>query len=175
VLKLLADSPVFDAPHGVYSHRLGSHWLVGGASNSGGAVLTRLFTPAQIEQFTRQLQPDTPTGLDYYPLPAPGERFPLYDPALPPRLQPRPADDARFFQGILEGIASIEAAGYRKLAALGAPWPRQGLTGGAVNMAWMTIRARAIGVPVAAAPHTEAAYGAALLAQRGLITGQERT
>ena len=33
--------PVFSPEHGVYSHRLGDRWLVGGASNSGGKALLR--------------------------------------------------------------------------------------------------------------------------------------
>lgn len=32
------------------------------------------------------------------PLAAPGERFPVNDPGLQPRLEPRPADDAVFLQ-----------------------------------------------------------------------------
>ncbi len=170
VLKLLADHPVFSAAHGVYSHRIGDHWLVGGASNSGGAVLEQLFTAEEITRYTAWLDPDAPTGLDYYPLPARGERFPASDPALEPRLTPRPEDRARFFQAILEGIAQIEASGYNKLAELGAPRPQHVLTsgGGARNAPWMKIRARLLGVPVTAAAHTEAAYGAALLALRNL-------
>lgn len=182
VLKIRAPVPVFHAPLGVYSHRLGRDWLVGGASNSGGAVLARYFSPERIETLTQRLRPEQPTGLDYYPLPAPGERFPVCDPDMPPRLTPRPADDARFFQGILEGIAAIEAAGYRTLVTLGAPAPRRILTtgGGAVNQAWNRIRERACGVPVVAADHQEAAYGCALLALQSMTGnipgsgGQER-
>jgi len=123
---------------------------------------------AEIARLTETLQPDRPTGLDYYPLPAPGERFPVNDPQRAPRLSPRPADDARFFQAILEGITAIEARGYRVLAGLGAPRPSRVLTtgGGAANAGWRTMRERALGVPVVAAEHQEAAYGAALLALR---------
>jgi hypothetical protein len=168
VLKIRAPRPVFDTRLGVYSHRLGADWLVGGASNSGGAVLAQWFSPAQIERYSARLKPDEPTGLDYYPLTAPGERFPAYDPALPPRLAPRPPDDAVFFQGILEGIAAIEATGYRVLTGLGAPAPRRILTtgGGAGNRGWGRIRERLCRVPVLAATHRQAAYGCALLALR---------
>jgi sugar (pentulose or hexulose) kinase len=170
VLKVLAERPVFVPELGIYSHRLGDHWLAGGASNSGGAVLARLFSPQAIEHHTRSLRPDAPTGLDYYPLPAPGERFPVNDPGRQPRLEPRPADDARFFQAILEGIAAIEAEGYRQLAAHGAPYPTRVLTtgGGAANAGWTRIREHLLGVPVRAAEHQEAAYGAALLARRAM-------
>ncbi|HKJ09206.1 MAG TPA: FGGY-family carbohydrate kinase [Gammaproteobacteria bacterium] len=168
VVKVLADKPVFAPRYGVYSHRLGNLWLAGGASNTGGAVLRRFFSDRDLERLTPRLQPQQPTGLDYYPLPAVGERFPDSAPGLEPRLEPRPDDDATFLQGLLEGIAAIEARGYRRLADLGAPYPAHVLTvgGGAVNAAWTAIRARLLGVPVTAAPHQEAAYGAALLARR---------
>ena len=166
VLKVLADQPVFAPEYGIYSHRLGDHWLVGGASNSGGGVLQAYFTATEIERFSALINIDEPTGLDYYPLLADGERFPLNDPALAPRLQPRPTDDVLFYQGILEGIANIEVLGYQKLAELGVPWPERIITtgGGASNAPWRTMRARLTGIPVTAATHQEAAYGAALLA-----------
>jgi sugar (pentulose or hexulose) kinase len=169
VLKVLAKQPVFAPEYGVYSHRLGDGWLVGGASNSGGAVLKAYFTTAEIERLAPLINADEPTGLDYYPLLTEGERFPVNDPALTPRLQPRPADDVLFYQGILEGIAAIEARGYQKLAELGAPWPDRIITtgGGAANAPWRTIRSRLTGLPVTAAAHQQAAYGAALLALKG--------
>lgn len=169
VLKVLSNTPVFAPRYGIYSHRLNDRWLVGGASNAGGTVLRRFFTAQQIEACSAAMQPLRPTGLDYYPLPAPGERFPVCDPQLQPRLSPRPASDAEFLQGILEGLARIEQHGYRRLAELGAPYPNRVISvgGGARNVAWTTIRAQMLGVPVVSATHQEAAYGAALLA-RGL-------
>ncbi|UPK29907.1 FGGY-family carbohydrate kinase [Bradyrhizobium sp. 195] len=169
VVKLLATRPIFAADQGVYSHRLGERWLAGGASNSGGGALLAHFTAADMERLTLQLQPETPTGLDYYPLPKPGERFPIADPALPARVTPRPLDDHRFFQALLEGIAGIEALAYRRLAELGAPKLRRLISvgGGAKNAAWTEIRRRALGVALTVAEETEASYGAALLALRG--------
>ncbi|HEB59278.1 MAG TPA: carbohydrate kinase [Gammaproteobacteria bacterium] len=172
VLKVLAERPVVNKAYGVYSQRLGDLWLVGGASNSGGAVLRAFFSDADMARLTPQLDADTPTGLDYYPLHRPGERFPFNDPELAPRLAPRPADDARFFQGLLEGLAQIEYTGYRRLAELGAPWPVNLRTvgGGSRNPAWTRIRQRLLGVPFVTAEHDEAACGAARLAQRALTT-----
>ncbi len=169
VLKVLSDRPVFSAGHGVYSHRLGGRWLAGGASNAGGAVLQTLFGRCDIKRYSRLMQPAVATGLDYYPLLSKGERFPVQDPDLAPRLTPRPASDAVFFQAILESLAGIEQRGYRLLAELGAPYPARVLSvgGGAANLAWQEIRHRRLGVPVGRAPHQEAAYGAALLALRG--------
>jgi sugar (pentulose or hexulose) kinase len=171
VLKLPSERPVFGPRFGVYSHRFGEGYLVGGASNSGGAALLAQMSAERIAELTPLLDPERDSGLDYYPLPAPGERFPVADPQLAPRVTPRPADDAVFLQGLLEGIAAIEARGYALLAELGAPHPRRVLTvgGGARNAAWTRLRARRLGVPVSEAAETEAAYGTALLALAGAV------
>ena len=167
-LKLVTEEAVFSPQHGVYSHRLGDRFLAGGASNCGAGILARYLSSQAIEALTPRLDPERDTGLDYYPLPAPGERFPHADPSLEPRLTPRPDDDATFLQGLMEGIAAVEAAGFRRLAELGAPWPERVATtgGGAANPAWLRIRARYLGVPIEAAAETEAAVGAARLALR---------
>ena len=166
-LKLISPSPVRDGNSGVYSHRIGNRWLAGGASNSGGAVLRQYFTDDEIARLSARIDPALETGLHYYPLPRPGERFPTPDPALAPRLAPRPDDDALFLAGIFEGIARIECNGYQRLRELGAPWPRRILStgGGARNATWNQIRSRVIGLSVETAVNQEAAYGAALLAR----------
>ena len=169
-IKLLSDRPVF-APHfGIYSHRLGDRWLPGGASNSGGAALARHFDAATLARLSAWIDPTRDSGLDYYPLPAPGERFPIADPALAPREVPRPADDVAFLHGLLEGIARIEALGYQRLAELGGPPLRSLRTvgGGAANPAWTALRARILGVATAPARSEEAAVGTAGLALRAV-------
>ena len=168
VLKVLSPLPILSADYGVYSQRLGDLWLVGGASNSGGAVLQQHFSDEQLQAMTPKLNPEQPTGLNYYPLPAIGERFPINDPNLAPQLSPRPDDDVTFFQGILEGIAHIEKQGYARLTELGAPQPKRVITagGGSINDAWRQLRENLLGVPVENAQHTEAAYGCALIARR---------
>ena len=138
VIKLFSDKPVFQPEYGIYSHRLNNHWLVGGASNSGGTVLLQHFTQAQLDEMTPDLKPEKPTGLDYYPLPATGERFPDNDSHKQSKITPRPESDIEFFQGLLEGIARIEAEGYKKLTDLGAVTPKRIFTagGGHKNPAW---------------------------------------
>jgi len=169
VVKLLGAAPVFAPAHGVYSHRLGELWLVGGASNSGGAALLRHFSTEQMARLTPLLQPDESTGLDYYPLPATGERFPLSDPQQRSRTEPRPADELRFFQALLEGVAGVERMAYDRIAQLGAPYPRRVFTvgGGARNTAWTQLRARRLGIDMVAPLHEDAACGTALLARQG--------
>jgi hypothetical protein len=166
VVKLLSDRPVFAPQFGIYSHRLGERWLAGGASNSGGAALARHFDAAVLQSLSARIDPQLDSGLDYYPLPVPGERFPIADPALPPRETPRPADDVLFLHGLLEGIARIEALGYRRLAELGAPamLNLRSVGGGAHNPAWTALRARILGVPMPPTRSAQAAVGVAMLA-----------
>ena len=167
VIKIISSKPIFAPAYGIYSHRLGDRWLAGGASNSGGAVLLQYFTQDQLTAMTPQLQPAHATGLDYYPLLVPGERFPVCDATFAPRLTPRPVDDLQFFQGMLEGIARIEQQGYQRLAELGAPYPTAIYTAGsgARNKAWQEIRQHMLNVPIHNAKQQDAAYGAALLAK----------
>lgn len=170
VLKLLSQSPAQDSRNGIYSHRLGSLWLVGGASNTGGGVLRHYFTDEELVRLSQQIDPDRPSGLDYYPLLQPGERFPINDPHLEPRLTPRPDDPVAFLHGLLESLARIEAQGYQLLAQQGANRLTQVLTagGGAKNPTWTAIRQRYLGVTVCPSPHSEAAYGTARLALEGM-------
>jgi D-ribulokinase len=165
VLKLLSTTPVENNTYGIYSHRLGDLWLVGGASNTGGAVLKEFFSAAELEQLSQQILPENPSNLDYYPLTQPGDRFPINDPNLPPRLEPRPSDPVQFLQGLLEGIARIEAEGYQLLQDMGATPLHKVYTagGGAENPTWTAIRQRYLPVPVVKASQTEAAYGTATL------------
>lgn len=169
VLKLLSKKKVESAQYGIYSHRFGKLWLTGGASNSGGAVLRAFFSDDELTSLSRRIDPNQPSGLDYYPLLQAGERFPVSDPSLAPRLEPRPVDDAQFLHGMLEGIARIEARGYRLLRELGATPPAMILSagGGAHNPTFTAIRARLLGVSPRAAAHADAAYGSALLARDG--------
>jgi sugar (pentulose or hexulose) kinase len=85
------------------------------------------------------------------------------------RITPRPVEEHRFFQALLEGVASVEALAYQRLAGLGAPHLRRVISigGGARNEAWTEIRRRTLGVPVTIAEQTEASLGAALLALQG--------
>ena len=171
VLKLLSQQRLEESRYGIYSHRFGDLWLVGGASNTGGAVLRQFFNDAELRELSQQIQPETPSLLDYYPLIQPGERFPINDPELMPRLTPRPEQSAEFLHGLLESMARIEAQGYRLLQELGATPLTQVYSagGGAQNPVWTAIRARHLSVPVLTSAQTEAAYGTALLARNGWL------
>ncbi|MEL6585765.1 MAG: FGGY-family carbohydrate kinase [Pseudomonadota bacterium] len=170
VLKVLSDKPIFAPDSGVYSHHIMGLWLAGGASNVGGGVLLDHFTAEEIARLSQKIYPDAPLGLSYYPLRTPGERFPINDPTLPPKISPRPEAPVAFLQALLEGITDVEALGYRKLQDLGAPalLSVRSVGGGAKNNVWGRIRGRVLGVDMKRPNHPQAAYGAAVLARYGM-------
>ncbi len=169
-LKLLSSMPVYAPQYGIYSHRIGDQWLAGGASNCGGAVLRQFFSADDIVRLTPFMDAKVATGFDYYPLPHAGERFPINDPGMLPKLTPRPPEDHVFLQGLLEGIAEVEALGYRRLAELGASPLRsiRSSGGGAGNDIWTAIRLQKLCVQSLPSASQHAAMGTARLAWRGI-------
>jgi len=165
-VKVMSPTRIDDPEIGLYSHRLGNLWLVGGASNTGGGVLAHFFSADRIRKLSESIDPSRPSGLDYYPLIEDGERFPVCDPRLKPRLTPRPKDDVLFLQGMLEGIARIENCAYRAIEARGGLFPKEIHTagGGSANRTWSLIRQNMLGVKVRGALHSEASVGSAKLA-----------
>ncbi|NSX53531.1 FGGY-family carbohydrate kinase [Parasulfitobacter algicola] len=166
-IKILSDTRIDDPNVGLYSHRLGDFWLVGGASNTGGGVLADLFTASDLDRLSNAIDPDMESPLDLYPLLKPGERFPINDPEYPPRMNPRPASDADYLHGLLESIARIEAQCYDTIVNRGGAAPKLLFTagGGAENDTWTHIRARVLGLSPNKANHSEASVGIARLIQ----------
>jgi sugar (pentulose or hexulose) kinase len=148
VLKQFAPAPLHGP--GVNNHRIAGRWLVGGASNAGGGVLRQFFSEQQLEELSRQIQPEISTGLNLFPLPQRGERFPVDDPQLEPVLKPRPVSDALYLQALLEGLSTIECQGWQRLEELGAPAVQRVLSvgGGANNPQWRALRQKLLNKPV---------------------------
>jgi hypothetical protein len=86
-----SEKPVEDSTRGIYSHRLGDRWLVGGASNVGCAVLRQEeFSDDELKDLSCKIDPLVDSPLKYYPLSKMGERFPKCDPKKKPILAPKP-------------------------------------------------------------------------------------
>ncbi|MCK5359642.1 MAG: FGGY-family carbohydrate kinase [Gammaproteobacteria bacterium] len=167
VLKLCTHKPIISSQHGIYSHRLDQNrWLAGGASNSGGAVLKSLFTNDELVNLSKKMNVEQDTGLNYYPLPTTGERFPVADAKKQAQMQPVPENRVTQLQALFEGIAQIERTGYELLEKLGNETVQSLRTcgGGAANPSWSRIRQRIVMRPLVKANQLEAAYGSALLA-----------
>ena len=166
-IKILSPKRIDDPRIGLYSHRIGQVWLVGGASNTGGAVLASVLPTQKVSELSARIDPEQETGLQFYPLLQPGERFPINDPDLQPIMTPRPDDDALFLQALFEGIARIEARCYAEIEMRGGGSPKRIFSagGGAKDHAFSRIRARSLGMDPVMSQTTEAAIGAAKLAR----------
>ena len=172
VVKILSNQPVFAPEYGIYSHRIGDQWLPGGASNTGGNVLTHFFSDEELLKLSRNIDPETTVDLDYYPLLKPGERFPINDPSFPPRLDPRPTDDQTFLHGLLLGMSVVEALAYNRLNELGGPVLKSLRTvgGGSKNSVWTALRQKQLSIQMQNVASDQAAAGAARLAWKGLLS-----
>ena len=163
VIKSFVKTPI-NCP-GITTHRVGNRWLCGGASNAGCAVLKRFFSDKDLVELSRQINPESDSGLMFRPLTFQGERFPIDDPYLEPILEPRPVSDSLFLHGLLEGLARIEAQGWEKFKSMNVEIPKKIITigGGAGNPQWRRIRERLIGIPISSCSK-QAAEGVARLA-----------
>ena len=148
VIKKFVDKPIIYK--GISNHKLLGNWLCGGASNAGAAILLEFFDLKYIKELSKQINPLNSTGINLIPLSKKGERFPVDNPNLLPKLEPRPVSDALYLHALLEGLAKIEAKGWEKLNDLGADLPKQIITigGGARNITWKRIREKEIGIPI---------------------------
>ena len=148
VIKKFVKKPL--AGKGISNHKILGNWLSGGASNAGGAILLDFFNLEYIKELSKQINPYKSSGIDLLPLSKKGERFPIDDPNLQPKLEPRPVSDSLYLHALLEGLAKIEARGWQKLHKIGADLPRQIITigGGAKNITWKNIREKEIGIPI---------------------------
>ncbi len=168
VIKKFVNKPL--EGKGISNHKLLGNWLSGGASNTGAAILLDFFNLEYIEELSKQINPNKSSGLNLLPLSSQGERFPIDDPNLQPKLDPRPVSDSLYLHALFEGLAKIEAKGWQKLNELGADLPRQIITigGGAKNITWKKIREREIGIPIKIC-NTPPAAGVASIALQGLL------
>lgn len=174
-IKLISDHPIFDSEYGIYSHKLGDFWLVGGASNTGGAVLLNFFDLDEIKHLVRWWFDNHPEedcrylySQDCYPLLNPGERFPIADSDFQGRLPlPVPGGEsttqhkAEFLVSLLQGLSYVEELGYNRLQTLGAS-PLKALFcvgGGSHNALWQCLRRAYLPVTHRSPRSLDAAYG----------------
>ena len=172
VLKQFAPEPL--SGPGINNHRIAGRWLVGGASNAGAGVLRQFFSDEQLEELSRQINPERSTGLSLRPLPQKGERFPIDDPELEPVLEPRPVSDALYLQALLEGLSNIERQGWQRLEELGAPKVQRVLSvgGGANNPQWRALRQKLLNKPVLNRSKASPAAAMARLARQTVTLGR---
>ncbi|WP_029407574.1 FGGY-family carbohydrate kinase [Thiomicrorhabdus sp. Milos-T2] len=181
VIKAISNEPIFDDKYGLYSHKLGAHWLVGGASNTGGKVLLNEYDLKDLiylientaDSFISKYLKEE--NANYYPLNEKGERFPISNPELSPSMPSRPnckktdiyhsdsclKQHQYYVLKILFGMTNIEKIAYQKLEEMGLPKIKRIFTvgGGTKNLAWMKLREFLIDASFTKSTHQQAAYG----------------
>lgn len=183
-IKALTHSPIFNPTYGIYSHKLGDHWLVGGASNSGGQVLKHFYSIKQLKhlnQFITQTDIDNFSQTNtksFYPLITPGERFPISDALMKPCLPEKPDCDQSemtysksclnahklFLLQLLHGLTAIEKLSYERLENLTSEKPIQvkriySVGGGTLSNVWMQMRKETLKPMLCQPKQKQAAYG----------------
>ncbi len=135
-IKMITSKPIFNKKYGIYSHKLKNNWLVGGASNAGGAILLKTYNLSEIEYLIKTLSSLSISDLhitdQYYPLNSKGERFPISDIHFKPKMPTKPKlplvlnasspselialkTHQTYFLNIIKGLVYIEALAYNKL------------------------------------------------------------
>ncbi|GAB6070262.1 FGGY-family carbohydrate kinase [Thiomicrorhabdus hydrogeniphila] len=181
-IKSISKQAVYNSKLGLYSHKLKDDWLVGGASNAGGQVLLTYYSIEQLSFLNQQISQEEITAFlqsnpkDYYPLCSVGERFPISDSQLQPRLPHTPnceKDDIYFSESCLQshkqfllrllyGLTLIEQLSYQKLEEITNTEIKNIYTvgGGIKSPVWMSLRQKVMKSkqfkPVL---NTQAAYG----------------
>jgi xylulokinase len=193
-IKMISSTPIVNPQYGIYSHKLKENWLVGGASNTGGAVLLKEYSLAEIEYLAHSLNPSTLTDHAlhitdaYYPLSSIGERFPISDDSFRPKMPQKPKHSLiinatssndlavlkahqRYFLNIIKGLVYVEDLAYKRLTQVsGQPINHlYSVGGGEKNSVWQRCRTVQFATQFTLKPaySLDAAYGVTKLISIG--------
>ncbi len=172
VIKGVTRKLIRDPAGRVYCHRHpDGHWLPGGASNTGGESISRIFDAGRLEELNARALDRTPTDLIVYPLVRPGERFPFSKPEAQGFVLGEASDDVTLYAAYLEGVGYVERLAYDVLGDLGAEIGDEiHVAGGATSSAvWLQLRADILGKVLPVPEMSGGAMGAAIVAAGGVI------
>lgn len=171
-IKLITNKPVFSPLHGLYSHRLGKNWLVGGASNAGGKIFTLDYKKSELSNLTEKLPEQTIKEYiaqyhdAFYPLTSPGERFPISDSKLEPVLPLKPISNdyqkhRDYTTKLSLGLTNIEYQSFQFLESLSDTKVKQVFTlgGGVKNQVWQQFRQQLLNCDLTFTEHQDASFG----------------
>ncbi|MDI3481264.1 MAG: D-ribulokinase [Tepidanaerobacteraceae bacterium] len=144
VVKGITRDLIKDRQGRIYSHlHPEGFWMPGGASNTGGECLEKIFPGIDYKEWDIKAEQYFPTNLIVYPLVKKGERFPFIDPGAEGFIDGNPRDDIELYAGYIEGVGLFERLCYDMLADLGARISDEVYVtgGGTRSKIWMKIRA----------------------------------
>ncbi len=187
-VKVISRQPVFHHQYGIYSHKLNQNWLVGGASNSGGAVLLQAYSLSEMATLISAFPFETLSEKELiitnsvYPLISTGERFPIADNCFSPLMPIKPKISFNtalqafsqsnkthlkahfdYFLALVKGLVFIEHLAYQKLHEISGESVKclYSVGGGVKNTIWQHCRTHhfASDIILKKAVSMDAAYG----------------
>ncbi|MDN5313406.1 MAG: D-ribulokinase [Thermoanaerobacteraceae bacterium] len=144
VIKGITRDLIKDKQGRIYSHlHPEGLWMPGGASNTGGECLEKVFPGINYKEWDLKAEQYFPTNLVVYPLVKKGERFPFINPNAEGFVIGNPIDDTELYAGYLEGVGLCERLCYETLNKMGARvFDEIYVTGGGTKSnIWMKVRA----------------------------------
>lgn len=167
VLRGVSEELIRDSEGRVYCHRHpDGWWLPGGASNTGGECLVKLFADSDYQLLDERAACLIPSNRCCYPLVRRGERLPIVSSEAQGFFPEGCADPVELYVACLEGVAYVERWCYELMEELGA---RVGHViystgGGAKSRTWLSIRASVLNRQILSPAVTDPAMGTAIVA-----------
>ncbi len=166
VVKGVTRDLIKDPQGRIYSHLHPERcWMPGGASSTGGEILSKDFHGDDLPELDRKAKKMLPTGLTSYPLARRGERFPFVSSEAEGFVVGVPKSRVHLYAAHLEGVAYLERMAYDTLRGLGASIGDRLFTagGGAKSQVWLQVRANVLQSTILRPRVPEAAMGVAIL------------
>ncbi len=169
VLRGISKSLIRDPLGRVYCHRHPEGtWLPGGASNTGGECLQKLFPGEDYQAWDRKVSRSVslPTRIVFYPLMREGERLPFSCQEARSFKIGEEKDREELYAACLEGVGYVERFAIKLLEKLGVDKIERIFASGsgAKSELWCKIRASISALPLYVPASAEAAMGACVIA-----------
>ncbi|MGQ9784065.1 MAG: FGGY-family carbohydrate kinase [Armatimonadota bacterium] len=172
VLRGVSEDLIRDSEGRVYCHRHpDGWWLPGGASNTGGECLVKLFAGSDYRILDERATCLIPSNRYCYPLVRCGERLPIVSSEARGFFPEDCADSAELYTACLEGVAYVERWCYELMEELGS---RVGNViystgGGAKSRTWLSIRASILNRQILSPAVADSAMGTAIVAASRIL------
>ncbi|KHO61416.1 pentulose/hexulose kinase [Thermoanaerobacter sp. YS13] len=167
VIKGITKDLIIDPKGRVYSHlHPEGLWMPGGASNTGGECLEKVFPSIDFQRWNQEAEKYLPSSLVIYPLVRKGERFPFIDSDAEGFIRGYYQNEYELYLGYLEGVGLIERLCYNVVGSLGASINEKiFVTGGAAKSElWLKIRASILNKKLVVPEISEPSMGSAIIA-----------
>ncbi|HHW02621.1 MAG TPA: FGGY-family carbohydrate kinase [Thermoanaerobacterales bacterium] len=167
VVKGITQNLIKDRCGRIYSHlHPEGYWMPGGASNTGGECLEKVFPAIDYKDWDLKAERYLPTNLIIYPLVKKGERFPFINSEAEGFISGESQSDIELYAGYLEGVSFFERLCYDTLSDLGATVSDKIYVtgGGTKSRIWMKLRASVLNKTLLMPKISDPCMGSAVVA-----------